>query len=66
MSFEGEEIDESSDIDPVRCSQYATGDDIQSDEVVNGPTTSASEDENPFGPFAKYCYKKKVIATNPS
>nr|GEV10233.1 DNA annealing helicase and endonuclease ZRANB3 isoform X1 [Tanacetum cinerariifolium] len=57
LVFEGEEIDESSDIDPVRCSQYASGDDML---FYNEPTTSTSKDGNPFGPFLKYCYKKKA------
>lgn len=61
LVFEGENSDESSAIEPVICSQYASGEDMQSDDAADGTTVSTSEDASSFGPFLKYCYKKNVL-----
>ncbi|KAL8226611.1 hypothetical protein R6Q57_016443 [Mikania cordata] len=57
LIFEEENDGESSAIEPVICSQYEPGEEMQSDKVFEEATTSKSEDVA-FGPFLKYCYKK--------
>ncbi|KAI3717740.1 hypothetical protein L1987_69534 [Smallanthus sonchifolius] len=57
LIFEGESDDGFSE--PVICSQYASGEEIQSDDVLREATTSKSEDEV-FDQFLKYCYKKNA------
>ncbi|KAI3717737.1 hypothetical protein L1987_69530 [Smallanthus sonchifolius] len=59
LIFEGESDDGFSE--PVICSQYASGEEIQSDDVLREATTSKSEDEV-FDQFLKYCYKKTVLS----
>lgn len=46
LLFSGECDDESSDNEIVRCSQYSYGEEILSDEVFDGPTTSTTQDAN--------------------
>ncbi|XP_076954030.1 uncharacterized protein LOC143628281 [Bidens hawaiensis] len=55
LTFEEGSENECSETEPVVCSQYASGEEMQ--PVVNETTTSKSEDEA-FGPFLKYRYKK--------
>ncbi|KAK9075476.1 hypothetical protein SSX86_003800 [Deinandra increscens subsp. villosa] len=57
LIFEEESDSEFSAIEPVICSQYAPGEEMQSDVALDETTTSKSED-SAFGPFLKYCYKK--------
>ncbi|KAF5796880.1 putative DNA helicase chromatin remodeling SNF2 family [Helianthus annuus] len=56
LIFEGESDSESSANEPVICSQYASGEEMQP-EVFSETATSKSDGEA-FGPFLKYCYKK--------
>ncbi|KAI7748957.1 hypothetical protein M8C21_011088, partial [Ambrosia artemisiifolia] len=56
LIFEEEGDSESSATEPVICSQYASGEEMQC-EVFSETTTYKSDDEA-FGPFLKYCYKK--------
>ncbi|KAI3673372.1 hypothetical protein L6452_39490 [Arctium lappa] len=61
LVFEGENNDSSSSTELVRCSQYSCGEEMQSDEVFDGTTTSRSEDANSGDSYLKYSYKNNAF-----
>ena len=64
LVFEGENNSDSSSIELVRCSQYSCGEEMQSDEVFDGTTSSGREDANSGDSCLKHSYKNNVLASN--